>query len=192
VGCILAVNDPAFGTVAGFGDVTLRAKLLLEQSPGQPALGVRFSVNLPETPEDEGLGPNTLRMSVQMLLTQGFGATSLDLNAGLAVQDVPLQGSVQSDFLAYGVAVRHRFGPRLEGGIEVAGLLGHGEPGADQRGEVRIGLRYGSGQTLWTAALRRGLMESDGTWGGTLGFTWTPRPGKTPSQDAPADAPAAP
>jgi hypothetical protein len=63
-------------------------------------------------------------------------------------------------------------GASLEGVAEIAGLAGNGAPGADQRGELRAGLRLGGGRLRVDAALRRGLAEADGSWGGSAGLTW--------------------
>jgi hypothetical protein len=174
VGRVVAVDDPRFGTASDFGDVTLRAKLLLlDEYQGRPALSVRFGVTLPETNEAKGLGPNTLRMSAQALVSKSFGRFQAHANAGLAIQDTPLSPHLQSDFLAYGVAVVYTLGEKLDLVAEGAGLVGHGHPGAAERNELRAGIRYGTGSLRWDAAVRRGLSEADGTWGFTAGVTWT-------------------
>jgi hypothetical protein len=48
-------------------------------------------------------------------------------------------------------------------------------PGADERTEARLGLRLGRGRVRGDAALRRGLGAADGSWGVTLGLSWTAR-----------------
>jgi hypothetical protein len=180
VGAVIAVSDPDFGTVADWGDVTLRAKVrLLEQRPGRPALAARFFVTLPQTSfgkgSGNGLGPDTLRAAVQALATVTTGRLSLHANAGLATHDVPVTLHEQSDFLAYGFAAGFAVSPRLALLGEVAGLLGDPLPGADEHSELRVGLRYGSGRVRWDAALRRGLAKADGTWGVSAGVTWVIR-----------------
>jgi hypothetical protein len=178
VGRVIAVDDPRFGNASDFGDVTLRTKLrLAEETSGRPALGVRFGVTLPETSEAKGLGPNTLRMSAQALLSKSIGRFQMHANAGLAIEDAPLSPHLQADFLAYGLAGVFTAGEEIDVVAEIAGLLGHGHPGADDRNEVRLGLRYGTGRLRWDAAVRRGLSEADGTWGLTAGLTWRAREG---------------
>lgn len=173
-GRVVAVDDPSFGTVSDFGDVTLRSKLrLVEERDSRPAFAVRFGVTLPETNDAKGLGPNTLRMSAQALLSKSFRRFAVHANAGLAIQDAPLSPHLQSDFLAYGLAAVYAAGDKLDVLAEGAGLLGHGHPGADDRNEVRAGIRYGTGSVRWDAAVRRGLSEADGTWGFTAGLAWT-------------------
>jgi hypothetical protein len=169
-------DDPDFGSVSDWGDVALRAKVRLAGGDGRGyALGARFGVTLPETSFGDGLGPNALRTSAQLLWTAGAGGTDLHLNAGLAIHDDPLQAHEQRDFLHYGAAVVHRLGGGLSLLGEVSGLAGRGRPGADARAEARVGVRAGGGRTRWDVALRRGLAEADGTWGLTAGVAWTSR-----------------
>ena len=67
----------------------------------------------------------------------------------------------------------------------MAGRAGDGLPGAEQRSEARLGLRFGRGRVRGAAAVRRGLAPADGTWGGTLGLSWTLRTRGEPPTPAP-------
>jgi hypothetical protein len=165
-------DDPHFGSVSDFGDVALRAKVrLVEESEARPGLAFRFGVTLPETSFGNGLGPNTLRMSADVLLSKRMGALSLHGNAGLALQDEPLRTHEQRDLLAYGVAAEIAAG-RLDLVAEVAGLAGKGMPGADARHEARAGVRVGRSRLRGDVAVRRGLGDADGTWGLTAGLSF--------------------
>ena len=179
IGRVAALNDPAFGDVSDWGDVTLRAKWCFQaDAPGRPALGVRFTVTLPETDFDYGLGPNTLRMRAEALLSKQLGRTTLHLNLGFATEDHPLGGPSQSDFLAYGAALEHRVGTGLVLVGEVAGLgVGPSRPGTERRGEARVGLRYGRGRVSADAAAIRGVEIASGRWGLIAGLTWRIKPG---------------
>jgi hypothetical protein len=173
VGRVLARDDPDFGTVSDFGDVSLRAKVRLAGGGGgRPVLGARFGVTLPQTSYGNGLGPNTLRMAAQVLLSQPLAGLTLHLNAGLALHDEAQRPHEQRDFLAYGMAVEGALTESIALVAELAGLAGKGMPGADAHAEARAGLRFGRGALRFDAALRRGLAEADGTWGLTAGFTW--------------------
>jgi hypothetical protein len=166
-------DDPDFGSVSDWGDVGLRAKVrFLEDRPGRPAIAARFSVLLPETSFSNGLGPNALRMSAQVLASKRLGALTVHANAGLALHDEVFRPHEQRDFLAYGLAVERRLGKNVEVLGEWAGLAGSGRPGADAHSELRAGLRVGSGRVRADAALRRGLLAADGRWGATAGVTW--------------------
>ncbi len=165
-----------------WGDVSVRAKWrVVSGRPGRPTLGARFGVVLPQTEfEDEqfrplGLGPNTLRAFAEALLSQTIGPLRLDANAGVLLHDEVLRLHEQRDFLVYGLALEWAARPGLSLVAEVAGRLGDGHPGAEQRSEARLGLQLGRGRLRWDAALRRGLSAADGAWGVTLGLAWTAR-----------------
>jgi len=177
VGRVGAIDDPDFGSVSDFGDVTLRAKVsLLEEDRAVPGIAARFTVTLPETSFGNGLGPNALRMSAQVLVSKTLGGTAFHANAGLAIHDEVLRPHEQRDFFAYGLAAVRPVGSRAAIVAEVAGRAGKGAPGAEERAEARAGLRLRRGRVRWDAALRRGLAAADGTWGMTAGLAWTIRP----------------
>jgi hypothetical protein len=164
-------NDPDFGSVSDWGDVALRAKVrFVDGGRGHPTIGARFGVLLPETSFGNGLGPNALRMSAQILVSQAIGRVTLHGNAGLALHDEVFRPHEQRDFLAYGLAVVS-VRPGLAAVAEWAGLAGKGMPGADAHGELRGGFRLGRGRLRADAAVRRGLLAADGRWGVTIGLT---------------------
>lgn len=170
-----ARDDPDFGTVSDFGDVALRAKVRLAGGPDTGnAIGLRFGVVLPQTSFGNGLGPNALRMSAQVLGSRAIAGATLHLNAGLAIHDEPLRAHEQRDLLAYGVALTRPLGT-VTLVAEAAGLAGQGSPGADARSEARVGARLGRGRLRGDVALRRGLTRAAGEWGITAGFSWTTR-----------------
>jgi hypothetical protein len=171
---LIAVDDPAFGTVSDWGDVALRAKWrFAPQRAGRPALAVRFGVTLPQASFRDGLGPDTLRAVVQLLGGWCGPRTALHANLGLAIQDRPGEPHAQSDFLAYGLALTRRVGSGWELLAEVAGLgVGAGEPGAERRAEARAGVRYERRRVRYDLAARRGFEDGDGTWGLTAGASW--------------------
>ena len=165
-----------------WGDVTLRAKWRIVEGKGcRPTIGARFGVILPQTSFEDvewnplGLGPNTLRAFVEGLLTQPVGRGRIHVNAGLFLQDEVYRLHDQRDFLSYGLALEWPATSRLVLLAEVAGRAGDGRPGAEERSEARAGMRVGGGRVRWDVAVRRGLAKADGTWGLTLGLTWTAR-----------------
>jgi hypothetical protein len=176
VAFVNAIDDEDFGDATDFGDVSLRAKLGLVHSASERfVLAARFGVTLPQTSAERGLGPNTLRTSTDLLLSWRVESWAFHANAGLAIQDQVGGASAQSDFLAYGLAFEKRLATRLTLVGELAGLLGNGKPGTDARSETRLGLRLELGGMRLDAAARRGLANADGTWGATLGATWSAR-----------------
>jgi hypothetical protein len=175
------VGEEGRGDIASseWGDVTLRAKWRIAGGE-RGAVGARFGVVLPQTSfEDEqfrplGLGPNTLRAFAEALLTQPLGPALVHANAGLFLHDEVYRPHEQRDFFSYGLALEWPTGP-VTLLAEVAGRAGDGMPGAEARAEARAGLRFGRGRLRADAALRRGLTEADGTWGATVGLSWTAR-----------------
>jgi hypothetical protein len=165
-----------------WGDVALRAKWRIAEGKGaRPTIGARFGVILPQTSFEDvefnplGLGPNTLRAFVEGLLTQPIGRGRIHVDAGLFLHDEVYEPHDQRDFLSYGLALEWPATPRLTLLAEVAGRAGDGRPGAEERSEARAGIRFGRGPVRWDVAVRRGLAKADGTWGATLGLTWTAR-----------------
>ncbi|HEY6548971.1 MAG TPA: transporter [Vicinamibacteria bacterium] len=180
-----AGTEPGQGSVSDYGDVTLRAKWrFLEGRPGRPHLAARFGVTLPQTSYSDtsgralGLGPNTLRAFAQGLATFPLGSRGrLHANLGFLIFDEVFRPHDQRDFMLYGLAGERDLGAGVELLAEVAGRTGDGEPGAEVSAEARAGLRFGKGRVRGVAAVRRGLATADGTWGGSLGLTWTLRGG---------------
>lgn len=171
-GFVGAVDDPDFGSTSDSGDFALRAKWRFLRRDTGWSLGARFQVTLPQAGSDDGLGPNTLRFSAQLLATRTAGPWALHANAGLAIQDQIEDPGLQSDFLHYGLAVERRLSPSWQVAAEVSGLAGSGSAGTESRSEARLGARVGAGRAVWDVAVRRGLAEADGTWGLTAGLTW--------------------
>lgn len=171
VGRVGVQRDPDFGSVSDWGDVSLRAKVRFRDlAPGKPAFGARFAVTLPETSFGNGLGPNTMRVSAQLLMTAPLGgAARLHVNAGFALQDEVLRPHEQRDFTAFGVALEAPVGKRVTALAEIAGRAGKGMPGADERIEARGGVRVPLGRVTLDAAIRRGLSDAVGKWGFTAG-----------------------
>jgi len=180
VGVLSAEDEPR---TTDFGDIILRTKLRFFEGQGrQPTVAGRFGIVLPQTSyEDEdfrplGLGPNTTRFFIEALLTQPLGPVQVDANLGLFLHEDPTKSHDQLDFVSYGLAARWAVGSGWEIVAEVAGRAGEGKPGAGERSEGRLGARYSRGRLRFDAALRRGLLSEQGTWGGTVGLSWTIRP----------------
>jgi hypothetical protein len=170
VAWIATPSDPVLGSVSDFGDVTLRTKVrFVDGGERRPTFGARYVLTLPQTGYGEGLGPNTLRMAAQLLLTQPLGRARVHLNAGVAIEDQPDKLHFQRDLFAFGAALEGRLTDTLRLLGEVAGKTGDGTPGTDEHIEARAGLAWASGRFGVDAAVRRGLADADGTWGLTAG-----------------------
>ena len=172
VAWIATPSDPDFGSVGDFGDVTLRTKLRFRDGGDRGfTFGARYVLTLPQTEYEEGLGPNTIRMSAQFLATQPIGPVRLHANAGLAIEDEADRPHFQRDLFAFGVALEGPLVGSARWLAEVAGKAGDGTPGTDEHIEARAGFTFGLGPLRGDLAVRRGLAEADGTWGVTGGFS---------------------
>jgi hypothetical protein len=171
-----ADSDPAFGEVSDFGDVVVRAELRLAGGPvSGRRLAARITTALPQTRFGDGLGSNTLRFSTEVLASAPVQGWRLDANLGLALLDEALRAHEQRDLLTWGLQVARPLGAGAsspEAVIEASGRTGDGAPGADARGELRIGLRVPRGRATWSAALRRGIAGASGTWGAAFFGSW--------------------
>jgi hypothetical protein len=193
---VAATGDLFVGGVSDFGDVTIRGKLRLARANGgRPELAARFSTTLPQTSFGNGLGRNTLRFHAQLLATWPARRVKVHANLGVALLDEALRAHEQRDLLAYGLQAAMPLGakePRLELVVESAGQLGEGSPGADARAEMRAGVRQRRGRWTWSAALRHGLLEADGTWGLAAFLSFSPRSAPAPPDPEPAAPQPAP
>jgi hypothetical protein len=185
---VRAVREAGAPDVSDWGDVTLRTKLRFHDGRGRgPTFGGRFGVTLPETSFSEegepplGLGPNTIRVFADALVTQPLGRFALHLNAGFATQDEVFRPHDQRDFATYGFALTWALRPAWQLVAEVAGRTGKGMPGVEEHSEARAGLRFGKGPVVGDAAVRHGFAAADGDWGATAGLTWTIRRSKPSS-----------
>jgi hypothetical protein len=173
---VAAFHDPVYGNVSDWGDVTLRTKTRVWSGAGRhPTVALRYTVTLPETKccaVGNGLGPNVLRMTSDVLVSQPLAGFMLHANAGLGIQDEVFRPHDQRDFLTHGLAAERPLGRGVVVLGEWAGRAGRGMPGADSHSELRFGLRVGSDRLRWDAALRRGLDPADGKWGATAGLHW--------------------
>lgn len=178
---IATPDDPVFGSVGDFGDVTLRTKLRFRDGGERgTTFGARYVLTLPQTEYEEGLGPNTLRMSAQLLLTQPLGPARVHLNAGLAIEDQPDEEHFQRDLFAFGAALEVPVAASVKVLAEVAGKAGDGTPGTDEHIEARAGVAWDTGRFGFDAAVRRGLAEADGDWGFSAGVRIALKDGRTP------------
>jgi hypothetical protein len=170
VGFVGAFDDPVYGDVSDYGDVSLSAKW---RFAAEPAVGARFTVALPQTSYGNGLGSNVMRFAAELLFTQAWSGLTMHVNGGLFLHPEVERAHEQRDFLSYGLAFEIPLGRSLQLVAEAAGRAGDGVPGAEERGEARAGLRVRWGGARLDAAVRHGLQAADGTWGATAGITFT-------------------
>lgn len=157
-------------------DIVIATKIrMLGETPGRPALGIRFATRLPNAGNESGLGRDTTDFSTQFLIGKTVESIRLVGNVGLLIQQDPTEGARQDDLLIYGLS----FARALYEGFEVVGEI-NGRAnfsdtlnvGADDRGFFRVGARYTRGPVRVDGGLLIGLSPRDPDVGFTTGLTW--------------------
>src|SRR5215213_6268608 len=128
-------------------DVVVATKIrLLSETPGRPALGVRFATKLPNASNENGLGLDTTDFYATVLMGKTVRSIRLVGNAGLGILGDPTRGDRQGDVLQYGFSVARA----VRQGLEVVGEINGryqptddaaAPPGTDSRAAMRVGGR---------------------------------------------------
>lgn len=158
-------------------DLVVATKIrLLSETPGRPAVGVRFGTRLPNASNESGLGLDTTDFFLSALFGKTVQSIRLVGNAGLAILGDPVRGDRQNDVLTYGVSVARAIRQGLEVVGEVNGRLDtrEGEPpvGTESRGAMRVGGRFTRATVRVDAGLIVGITSRDPSIGLTAGLTW--------------------
>jgi hypothetical protein len=177
-------DAPLSGLVTATGDRTsavedfvVATKIRLAgETPGRPALGVRFATKLPNASNESGLGLDTTDFFLSFLLGKTVQSIRVVGNVGLGILADPTQGDRQNDVLTFGVSVARAVRQGLEVVGELNGRLdtreGDPPPGTDSRGAMRVGGRLTRGTVRVDAGLIVGMTSRDPSVGLTVGATW--------------------
>ena len=158
-------------------DIVVTTKVrFAEERPRQPALGVLFSVRLPNAKHASGLGQDTTDFSVAALAGKTASRVRVAANAGVTIMSEPTNSLKQNDVLTYGLSSVIRVTGRAALLGEVNGRLStrDGTPptGTESRGVARAGVRFGSGPTTFDAAVAVGLTRATPRVEATAGLTY--------------------
>src|SRR3954466_3950396 len=158
-------------------DIVVAMKIrVLSETPGRPAIGIRFATKLPNASNESGLGLDTTDFSFSALLGKTVQSIRMVGNAGLGILADPVQGNRQNDVFTYGFSIARA----VKQGIEVVGEINgrlnprSGEPpvGTESRGAMRIGGRLTHGTVRADLGLMFGMTSRDPSIGLTAGATW--------------------
>lgn len=158
-------------------DAVVATKIrILPETPGRPAVGVRFATRLPNASNESGLGLDTTDFSVSALFGKTVQSIRVVGNVGLGILGDPVRGDRQNDVLLYGISVARAVRQGLEVVGEVNGRVDTraGEPpvGTGSRGAMRVGGRFTRRTVRVDAGLIVGVTSVDPSVGFTAGLTW--------------------
>jgi hypothetical protein len=166
-------------------DLVVATKIRLwAETPGRPAIGVRFATRLPNAGNESGLGLDTTDFYFSALLAKTVRSIRVVGNAGLGILGDPTRGDRQNDVLTYGFSVARA----VQQGVEIVGEVngrwntrsGEPPPGTESRAAMRVGGRITRGTVRLDAGLIVGMTSVDPDFGFTTGVTWVFRGFKVP------------
>jgi hypothetical protein len=158
-------------------DIVVATKIrLLSETPGRPALGVRFATRLPNASNESGLGLDTTDFFVAGLFGKTVQSIRFVGNVGVGILADPVRGDRQNDVLTYGLSVARAVQQGLEVVGEINGRLDtrDGDPpvGLESRGALRLGGRFTRSTVRLDGGLIIGMTSHDPSFGFTAGLTW--------------------
>ncbi len=158
-------------------DIVIATKIrLLSETPGRPAVGVRFATKLPNASNESGLGLDTTDVYMSALFGKTVQSIRFVGNVGVGILGDPTDGNRQNDVLTYGMSLARAVRQGLEVVGEVNGRLdtrsGEPPPGTGSRGAMRVGGRFTKGTVRVDAGLIIGMTSRDPGFGFTAGATW--------------------
>ena len=89
-------------STSDFEDIVVATKVrMLSETPGRPAIGVRFATKLPNASNENGIGLDTTDFYATLLIGKTVQSVRLVGNAGLGILGDPTRGDRQGDVLQY-------------------------------------------------------------------------------------------
>ncbi len=158
-------------------DIVIGTKIrVLSETPGRPAIGLRFATKLPNASNESGLGLDTTDFVFSALLGKTVRSIRFVGNAGLGILADPVDGNRQNDVFAYGFSIARAVQQGLEVVGEINGRLNTrgGTPpvGTESRGAMRLGGRFTKSTVRADVGLIFGMTSRDPSIGLTAGVTW--------------------
>jgi hypothetical protein len=160
-----------------FEDLTIGAKIkFMTETPGRPAMAVRFFTRLPNAGNESGLGLDTTDFNFNVNIGKTVQSVRVVGNFGFGILGDPVRGDSQNDVLNYGFSVARA----VATGVELVGEINGRQNtrsntppvGTESRSVVRLGVRYTTGPVRFDAGFLFGITSLDPSWGFTTGLTW--------------------
>ena len=159
-------------------DLVVATKIrVLSETPGRPAIGLRFATRLPNASNESGLGLDTIDFLASVLVGKTVQSIRVVGNVGVGILSDPVRGDRQNDVLTYGLSIARAV---LEG-VEVVGEVNgranfrdaqDTPPGTETRAAMRAGLRFTRGTVRLDSGVIVGMTSRDPNIGFTAGVTW--------------------
>ena len=171
---------PGAGSTNDTGDFTLSTKIKLRnETKNGPSLGFRFGVQLPNSNQSRGVGPNQINAYGTVLIGKKFGRdgrVNTFGNLGLAILTAPLEPFTQNDVLLYGFASIIRLNRNLSFAGEINGRAstrkGAAPLGTESLSEARLGMQIKASGLRFDFAGIAGLTDFSPRSGVTFGVTY--------------------
>jgi len=166
-------------------DIVIGTKVrLVSETPGRPAIGLRFATKLPNASNESGLGLDTTDFFFSGLVGKTVQSVRIVGNVGLGILADPTRGDRQNDVLTYGVSLARA----IHQGVEIVGEIngradtreGEPPPGTESRANMRVGGRFTRGTVRVDGGIIVGMTSPDASVGFTAGLTWVFRGYKVP------------
>jgi len=163
-------------TTSDVQDFSLGMKVrFLSETPGRPAMGLRFWTRLPNAENETGLGKDMQDFGASLVFGKTIQSVRFVGNVGMLILGNPTKEASQDDLLSYSLSVARAISAKGEIVGEFVGRANFANivtPGAEDRGLLRFGTRYTVNTVRIDAGVLIGLTPRDPEIGFTAGFTW--------------------
>ena len=165
--------DFAGNATSDVGDLFLGTKIRFAQEGHiRPAVGFRFSVQLPNASNESGLGVDETNFYASLLLGKRLGKGEVFGNIGLAIMGSAVVPNTQSDLITYGFGIILPVHSKIRLFGDVNGRDGPERIGSENRSQARVGVQFLAAGLRWDVGAIAGLGKYDADSGVTLGLTY--------------------
>ena len=159
-------------STSAWGDLTMGTKLrILDERPGAPAFATRFSVQLPNTSNESGLGNDETNFFSSLIVEKSLGKLRLISNLGLALLGDPVDAAAQDDLFSYGFGLIYSVNPQVRVIADTYGRLGPGGIGTEEQSSLRLGAQIQGGGLYWDVGALVGFRDTDPPYGLIIGIS---------------------
>lgn len=102
----LFAESPQGDIVSDYGDLFISTKVhIVREASARPAIGMKYSVKLPMTGDEDGLGSDNTDFFGSLLFSKKIGIVASRLNLGVGILGHPRARNAQDDIYTYGAAI---------------------------------------------------------------------------------------